>query len=63
MGTTAYGGKGSRGRERMAIGQWAPPAADENNTPWRHAKPPPPLARPPLTPGRTPPPKLPPPQF
>ena len=24
----------------MAIGQSAPPAADENNTPWRHANPP-----------------------
>ena len=34
-------GKGREG-QRMAIGQWAPPAADENNTPWRHANPPPP---------------------
>ena len=29
-------GKGPREGQRMAIGQLAPPAADENNTPWRH---------------------------
>ena len=33
MGTTAYGGKGSKGR--AANGDRL---ADENNTPWRHAK-------------------------
>ena len=27
----------------MAIGQWAPPAADENNTPKATCQPPPPL--------------------
>ena len=34
-------GKGPREGQRMAIGQWAPLAADENNTPWGYAKPPP----------------------
>ena len=33
MGTTAHGGKGSKGRAANGIGQKAPPAADENNTP------------------------------
>ena len=33
-------GKGREG-QRMAIGQWAPPAADENTIPWLLAKPPP----------------------
>ena len=32
-------GKGPREGQRMAIGQKVPPAADENSTPWRHAKP------------------------
>ena len=35
-------GKGPREGQRMAIGQYAPPAADEIITPWRPAKPPPP---------------------
>jgi len=30
-------GKGREG-QRMAIGQWAPPAADENTRPWLLAK-------------------------
>ena len=34
-------GKGPREGQRMAIGQWAPPAADKIITPWRHAKIPP----------------------
>ena len=34
-------GKGREG-QRMAICQWAPPAADENTRPWLLAKPPPP---------------------
>ena len=59
MGTAAYGGKGSKGR--AAIGQKAPPAADENNTPWCHAKPPPPL-HPPADPPPNCPPPTPPPQ-
>ena len=33
-------GKGREG-QRMAIGQWAPPAADENTRPWLLAKTPP----------------------
>ena len=33
-------GKGREG-QRMAIGQWAPPAADESTIPWLLAKPPP----------------------
>ena len=36
-------GKDPREGQRMAIGQWAPLAANENNTPWRHAKTPPSL--------------------
>ena len=42
MGTTAYGGKGSKGRAANGDRRSAPPAADENITPWGHAKPPPP---------------------
>ena len=37
-------GKGPREGQRMVIGQQVPLAADENKTPWRHAKPPPPLS-------------------
>ena len=36
-------GKGREG-QRMAIGQWAPPAADENTIPWLLAKTPPHIA-------------------
>ena len=36
-------GKGREG-QRMAIGQWAPPAADENTRPWLLAKTPPQLS-------------------
>ena len=38
--------KGPRDGQRMAIGQQAPPAADEIITPWRHAKTPHPKSRP-----------------
>ena len=37
-------GKGPKEWQRTAIGQYAPPAADKNNIPWRHANPPPPPA-------------------
>ena len=40
-------GMGPREGQRMVIGQLVPPAPHENNTPWRHAPPPPHHAGPP----------------
>ena len=48
-------GEGPREGQRMAIGQWAPPAAEENITPKASCQPPPPppCLNPPATDGET----------